>query len=120
MESGWDPQRAARRRIDSFLTEGLDWSEEEESKRELRSMGTASFWRVWMMVSSSSMAIWWVSLSESFERELRIRCFNSTIAKCEDKDDDDDNGGGGAEDCDVDADVVGGAVDFVDLEDLGP
>ncbi|GMN19455.1 hypothetical protein TIFTF001_050936 [Ficus carica] len=26
------------------------------------------------------MAIWWVSRSESFEREVRIRCFSSTLA----------------------------------------
>lgn len=40
------------------------------------------------MVSSSSMAIWWVSLSESLESEMRIFCFNSTIAKCEEREDD--------------------------------
>lgn len=38
------------------------------------------FWR-------SSTAIWWVSRSESLEREVRIRCLSSTIARCEDRED---------------------------------
>lgn len=28
-----------------------------------------------------------MSLSESFESEFKIRCFNSTIAKCEERED---------------------------------
>lgn len=119
-ESGWAAQTAARRRMDSFFTAGLG-SEDEESKRQLRSMGTASFWRVWMIVSSSSMAIWWVSLSESLERELRIRCFSSTMAKWDEREDevapaiaDDDDGGLGV--------VVddGWVVSLVGFADLGP
>lgn len=35
-----------------------------------------------------------MSLSESFEREVRILCFSSTIARCDDTDEDLVEGGG--------------------------
>ena len=36
-----------------------------------------------MILSKSSTAIWWVSRSESLEREERIFCLSSCIAKWE-------------------------------------
>lgn len=61
-----------------------------------------SFERVWMIFSRSSTAIWWVSLSESLEIDVRILCFSSIMAKWvesdEDEDDDDDLEGGADDD----------------------
>lgn len=47
-----------------------------------------------MIFSRSSTAIWWVSLSESLDREVRILCLSSIIARCDDKEDVDDLDGG--------------------------
>lgn len=54
-------------------------------------MGRASGEREWMVDWRSSMAIWWVSRSDSFEREVRIFCFSSTIARWEETDEDLEN-----------------------------
>lgn len=48
----------------------------------------ASGERVSMVFSRSSTAIWWVSLSESLEREVKILCLSSTICKWVDTDED--------------------------------
>lgn len=61
-----------------------------------------------------------MSLSESFERELRILCFSSTIAKCVDSDDDVDDDCNDDDDCAVAAVVVVVEMGFVGFEDLGP
>lgn len=69
-----------------------------------------SFVRDWMIFSRSSTAIWWVSRSASLDREVSIRCFNSTIAKWDESEDEEE-----AED-DLDGAVwFGGFEGFVDL-----
>lgn len=61
---------------------------ETASYKQFRIMGMASDDRVWIVFSRSSRAIWCVSLSESFEREVKIFCLSSTIAKWEESDED--------------------------------
>ena len=81
----------------------------------MRSIRIPSGERVWVIFSRSSTAIRWVSRSESFEREVRIRCFISTIARWDDTenddDDDEDLDGGGW----FDGFCGGGFVGFVEL-----
>lgn len=72
-------------------------------------MGRESAAREAMTEWSSSTAIWWVSRSESLEREVRMRCFSSTMARWEeregdgdgfeDEEDDEEEGGGGWDWC---------------------
>jgi hypothetical protein len=52
--------------------------------KELRSMGRASEEKELTVAWRSSMAIWWVSRSESLAREVRIFYLSSTIARRED------------------------------------
>ena len=51
------------------------------SKRVLRVIETAARERVLMEVSRSSTTIWWVSLSVSLERDVKILCLISTMAR---------------------------------------
>ena len=64
-----------------------------------------------MIFSRSSTAIWCVSRSESFDKEVMILCLSSIMAKCEDREDEDE---------DVFEDGVGEGVDggFLDFKDL--
>lgn len=48
-------------------------------------METESFGRVFRVFSRSCTAMWWVSLSESFEREVRIFCLSSIVARWEEE-----------------------------------
>lgn len=61
--------------------------------RELMSIGTPSEGRVLMIFSRSSTAIWWVSRSESLEREVRIRDLSSTMARWEERDEEEEEEG---------------------------
>lgn len=46
--------------------------------------------RVWMIFSRSSTAIWWVSRSESLERDVRILCLSSIMARWDEREDEED------------------------------
>lgn len=64
-----------------------------------------------MIFSRSSAAIWWVSLSESLEREVRILCFSSIMARWDEREEDGDFAGGVV--------IEVWAWDFEGFEDLG-
>ena len=49
----------------------------------------------WMIFSMSSMAIWWVSRSESLEIAVRILCLSSTMARWDDREETEDLDVGG-------------------------
>lgn len=70
--------------------EGL--GSETASYKQFKIIGIASGVRDKIVFSRSSSAIWCVSRSESFEREVKIFCFSSTIAKWEDSDEDLEDG----------------------------
>lgn len=51
-----------------------------------------------MILLRSSRAMWWVSLSDNLERQVRILCLSSIIAKWEESEEDldeEEDGGGG-------------------------
>lgn len=79
-----------------------------------------------MIFSRSSTAIWYVSRSESFEREVRILCFSSTMAKWVEREEeteeeeDFEEEFGGCCGWDVGAFEVDGFGGFVGFELLGP
>ncbi|KAK3219039.1 hypothetical protein Dsin_013009 [Dipteronia sinensis] len=52
------------------------------------SIGSVSLEKLWIVFSRSSMAIWWVSRLVNFDRDVKILCLSSTIARCDDREED--------------------------------
>lgn len=77
-------------------------------------IGRDSGVRVWMVFSRSSTAIWCVSRSESFERDVKILCLNSIMARWVERDEEEDLDGVDCDNGDGDG-VDGGFFDFNDF-----